>query len=57
MSAQEVVVLVIGLAALSYAFVRFVVRRRAGTCCGESSCPAAKGAVERLASASDQTES
>jgi hypothetical protein len=45
MTAQEVGVLVIGLAAAGYAFVRFVIRRRASTCCGESTCPAAKRAV------------
>ena len=41
MTGQEIGVLVIGLVDGGYVLMRFVIRRRAGTCCGERACPAA----------------
>ncbi|MDJ0975465.1 MAG: hypothetical protein QNJ98_13455 [Planctomycetota bacterium] len=48
MTAQEIIAFGIGLAALAYIGWRWVVRRRAATCCGETECPAAKRMVEKL---------
>jgi len=48
MNAQEIAVLVIGLATVSYIVVRMLRRRRRGTCCGEKECPAAKQILDRI---------
>lgn len=48
MTGQEIAAFGIGLAALAYIGWRWVVRRRASTCCGEKQCPAAKRIVDKL---------
>ena len=42
MTGQEIAVAVIGLGALAYLVSRYVIRKRAATCCGEKVCPAVK---------------
>lgn len=46
---QDVVALVLVGLALTYLFVRFVVRKRRPTCCGEKVCPATQRMLERIA--------
>lgn len=45
---QEILALAIVAAAVSGLVVRHVRRRRAKTCCGARSCPAARQIVERF---------
>jgi len=47
-SAQGWIVAVIGVGTLAWLVRRFVVRRGAGTCCGEKECPAARRMLDRL---------
>jgi hypothetical protein len=47
MTGQEIMVALLGLAALGYVLLRLR-RRQGGNCCGESECPAAKEVGKRL---------
>lgn len=47
MTAQEVAACVLGLLAGGYLVLRLL-RRRAGNCCGERECPAAKEVTRKL---------
>ncbi len=47
MTGQEIIVALLVLLAVGYVGLRLL-RRRAGNCCGESECPAAKEVTKRL---------
>lgn len=47
MTVQEIAACVLGLIAGGYLVLR-VLRRRAGNCCGERECPAAKEMTRKL---------
>lgn len=48
MTGQEIGVVVVGLAAVTYLVWRWRSRRLAGTCCGAKKCPASERILERL---------
>jgi hypothetical protein len=48
MTGQEIAAAILVLLAGAYLTLR-IVRRRAGNCCGEKECPAAKEVTQRLA--------